>query len=316
MRREIKIGLTVIFALLLLYLALAWVSGSRVYPGTAITYHIQFSDISGLLEGDPVLYRGYQLGRVNQIIPNSDHIDVAIELKQDVTLYEDAYAEIQPKEIMGGKQIQLVQGTQSQNPLNSKELPGYTSLDFSSGFSRMGKMLDQIEGSGIAPLMAKVDTLFSQTYQLLNAIDPHTLSTTTALLNQNLQRLHTILLDIQQKELINKVDTTLQDINLLATEGTRTLRTMQRMIERTDTTLLRNLELAADSLPSLMVQTSSLLHTTQDLLDEENGLVGKMIRDSTLYIKVDSTLGLLNQVLKQIQEDKIIVGFKRRKTDD
>ncbi len=316
MRREIKIGITVVFALLLLYLALAWVSGGRVYPGTAITYRIQFSDISGLLEGDPVLYRGYQLGRVNQIIPHSDYIDVTIELKQDVVLYEDAYVEIQPKEIMGGKQIQLIQGTQSQTLLSSRELPGYASLDFSSGFSRMGNMLDQIEGSGIAPLMTKVDTLFLQINRLLNAIDSNTLGNTPTLLNQNLQRLNTILLDIQQKELLDKVDTTLQAINLLATEGTSTLRSTQQLIEKTDTTLLRDLELAADSLPSLMAQTSSLLNTTQDLLNEENGLVGKMIRDSSLYLKVDSTLVLLNQVLQQIQKDKIIVGFKRRKTDD
>ncbi len=313
MKREIKIGLTVMLALLLLYLVLAWINGSNIYPSNSISYRIHFSNISGLLEGDPVHYRGYTIGNVTKITPQSDHIEVIIQIQREIPLFADAYAEIQPKELMGGKQIQLVQGAQNNTRLSNQELPGYAALDFSSGFSRMGNVLKQVESIELQAMILQLDSLFHQTHQIMLALDPQTLQNTTYLLNENLVYLNTILSEVQNNRLISNLDSTIQNVNQLTVEGNQMMMSVQETLSTVDTALIPNLVAVTDTLPLLLSQTRRLMSSTQQVIENEHGFIGQMLNDTTLFTKVDSSLILLNQVLRQIQEDKIIVGFKRRK---
>jgi len=312
MKREIKIGLTVVIAIILLYLALAWASGNRIYAGNSVVYTIKFSNIIGLLEGDPVVFRGYDLGRVTQITPQPQHIEVTIELKSPIPLYTDAYAEIQPKELMGGKQIDLVQGN-SGEILTGKELPGRAALDFSTGFSKMGDILKQIDTNTVYPVIKRMDTLVSAVNRLVLAVEPQSVSTSISLLEENLQLLRQLQSTIVQKEIPAKSDTFLTRLNTLSQIAQDRLVQIDAMLTQTDSILIPKVIGTTDSLNQLLSNTSTTLTYTQNLLESEESALGRLLHDQQTAIRLDSALINLNKVLIQIQEDKIIVGFRKRK---
>ncbi|MEL7531143.1 MAG: MlaD family protein [Bacteroidota bacterium] len=159
MKREIKVGLTLLAGLVLAYLVVAWVNRTSLFAPPEKQYFLSFQQVNGLLEGDPVVVRGYQAGRVVAIIPEANAVSVEVALDERIALFADGYAEIQIKELMGGKQISLITGAQG-NPLASgASLKGRTSLDFSTAFSRFGGVMDQMDPENIERLAQRFDSV-------------------------------------------------------------------------------------------------------------------------------------------------------------
>ncbi|MEL6495916.1 MAG: MlaD family protein [Cyanobacteria bacterium J06623_7] len=80
--REGSVGLLIIFGVLLFGGIVLWIRGFSVGKDS---YKIvaDFPDVNGIQEGDAVHYRGLQVGRVNDIQPGTNGVDVVIEIDSD-----------------------------------------------------------------------------------------------------------------------------------------------------------------------------------------------------------------------------------------
>lgn len=312
LNREVRIGLTVLLGLLLVYLTIAWARRIHLFAPEVYSYDIRFDTVDGLMTGDVVNMRGYPAGRVTGIFPQQQYVRVTVALDQHVTLYPDAQAEIQIKEIMGGKQISLLPGQEGQPLPPGSVIEGRTSLDFASSFSQVGKLLSEFDQGTLNETAARLDRITQQVEAILLNIDP----AATGRIVRNLEQSTTRLNELTRPLDAQRIDHTWQQIDTLLVQVGGTLRRFDRLgrmaeedgLPRADS-LLRQLSQSLTLINALATDAQALTAT----LDNRETLLGQVLHDPALPRRVDTLVNNLNATLRQIQERKIIVGFRVKK---
>ncbi|MEO0898743.1 MAG: MlaD family protein [Bacteroidota bacterium] len=309
-----KIGLTVLSGILLMYLLVTWVKRSHLFAPDETSYTIYFDNVSGLLRGDPVQWRGFTVGRVEKIRPKSSHVEVDIAIDASIEVYTDARAEIQVKELMGGKQIAFNPGTSGKAADKDDIIGGMASLDFSSSFSEVGDLLNALENKQIVTAANRMDSITTWLFAMVKNMDPQAPGRMLAQaenMTSELNRLGNLSKqtnwEARLKDYEMRLDFTLNQANSF-------LGKMDSIID--------NLPLS--ELNEELNQGKNLLGKADQLVDEITGLItdakqtdvlsGRLMYDKNLSKELDSTLYHLNETLKQIHQRRVIVGFKR-KTD-
>lgn len=109
--REVKIALTAICAVVLLYLLISFMKGVNVFKSTN-TYYVEFADIQGLAVSNAVYAGGYPVGIVRTIeydYDRKDRVIVGIELDKEMQVPVDTRAELESS-LMGGITMHLILG--------------------------------------------------------------------------------------------------------------------------------------------------------------------------------------------------------------
>ena len=106
--REGSVGLLIIFGVLLFGGLALWIRGftfgKESYKITA-----DFPDVNGIKVGDGVRYRGLQVGRVDDIQPGTNGVDVVIEIdSDDLLIPKDATLEAKSSGLIGDTFIAII----------------------------------------------------------------------------------------------------------------------------------------------------------------------------------------------------------------
>ncbi len=311
MKPEIKVGLAVMSALLLLYLSVAWIQRIQVFAPDQRRYVVLATSVNGLQVGDPVNVRGYASGQVEAIEPGKEAVRIGIAVDAAMPLPEGTRAEIQLKELMGGKQIELYPGQGPDRLPAGAEIPGAASLDFSTSFSEAGNLLSQLEGQRLNRTLARFDTLGGVLLRLAQAVEPA------------------------------EVEGLLADVRVVAAQARRlsSAAETQRLPQRADSLLAQgqpllprldglSAKVEEQSLPaadSLLGQASNSLRrldtlslAMQDLLQQVQDpetLPGRLLTDPAFAAQLDTTLQNLNRALEVIHSEKVIIGLIRAKKE-
>lgn len=312
MKREIKVGLTLMAGLVLAYLVVAWVNRSSLFAPPEKQYFLSFQQVNGLLEGDPVVVRGFQAGRVVAIVPAADAVSVEIALDERIALFADGYAEIQIKELMGGKQIALMTGTQGSPLASGATLAGRTSLDFSTAFSRFGGVMDQMDPNNIERLAQRFDSVATSWNA---AIDPATLGQILNNIERITARLDRQSAQIPVKELSAEAENTLDEVQTLLSQTNNLVGRIDSLSARLEAKMLSQGEQLLEDASQSLERVNSLVSEAEELiqkLENPETFAGKALNDPAFAARVDSTLWHLNRTLGQIHDQKVIVGFRRK----
>lgn len=106
---EVKVGLTVVLAVVILVAGLLWIKGYR-FGHQFYTVQIQFSDIGTLDRGDPVLVTGVNRGKVKAVELYHGQVLVTINLGDDVILKTDAEFAVKNIGLMGERFVDVRPG--------------------------------------------------------------------------------------------------------------------------------------------------------------------------------------------------------------
>lgn len=109
--REIKIALTAIVAIVLVYLLINFMKGINVFKSSN-TYYVRFDNIAGLAVSNAVYANGYPVGIVRGIqydYGNHERVVVAIELDKEMHMPRGTKAELVTS-LMGGVTMSLMLG--------------------------------------------------------------------------------------------------------------------------------------------------------------------------------------------------------------
>ncbi|MBN2104487.1 MCE family protein [bacterium] len=262
---EIIVGAFVTLAIISLIIGVIWGKNLRLFSSRQ-DLNLRFENVRGLEEGDPVAVRGIQKGAVKHVVLNTHYVDVYVWLERDVVLYTDFRAVIESKEIMGGKQVTLYPGSSGiRAPLN-RVYKGEERGDFSVLFAQSENTL------------ARLDSILNQTSDVLST-----------------QKLQQILLNLEK-----------------ATEQT------QQMIQETRRPLLSSLShvqsisqrLDADSTAGRVALLIAKLDTTAQTfqkigrrIEDQEGTLGKLVRDRELYNRVLNTTLRLDSLITDVKEN-------------
>ena len=81
-----------------------------------------FSDVKGLREGDNVFVRGVSVGKIRRLQIKPDGVHVSVSLQQPPKLHADYKIEVLPSSVLGGRYLNIAQGSESQPFIPENEI--------------------------------------------------------------------------------------------------------------------------------------------------------------------------------------------------
>ncbi|MGQ9806832.1 MAG: MlaD family protein [Chlorobiales bacterium] len=293
MKPELKVGLSVVAAALIVWLVIWWAKDVRVGQRSI---NILFPNVSGLQIGDPVTVRGMKAGKVESIQILQNGVNVTASLLPDVKLYRNASAKLAMLELMTGKKVELSTGTSDSGELQSGDL-------IQGSFTADIPALVGFAGEAVDTLRYLVSDL-QLTLRNANALigDPELrddLKISVRNLRFITEDLKSVSRDLRQtdlKNLIAKIDQTLSTVNTL-------LKDLQPQLNGTLTDV-RSTVKNADELLASLKQLSDRLQT------DKQSLIGKALNDEQFAAKIDSVILHLNNVLKLGEKEGINVKLR------
>lgn len=277
--REFFIGAIGVSALLLVYFLINFFKGIDLFK-MGETYYVRFSDVSQLVGSSPVYLNGYKAGNVRNIqcdFNQMDNIIVEIEVDKRIRIPKGSIARI-TTHMLGGADLGITLSRSNEFLAPGDTLTGI--LD--KGIA--GEAADKIMPAFNA-IMPKVDSILTS----LNVIlaDP---SLATSI--DNVERL------------TDELGTTTASLNTLLANDVPQI--TDRMIKLEDDMLAVSSQLSEIDYRRLVASLDSTLCNIQQLtatLNNGEGTMGLLLKDSTLYNNLNGTCEAATELLKNLREN-------------
>jgi phospholipid/cholesterol/gamma-HCH transport system substrate-binding protein len=274
--KEVKIALTAIVGIVVLFYGLQFLKGLNVFS-TDITYYVAFDDVSGLSPSSPVYANGYRVGVVKSL--NYDYnpqgkIVAELDLNKNMRVPRGSHAEL-ASDLLGNIKINLVL---SEDPINmighGDTIPGEMEMGM---MTKVSKMLPAIEH-----MMPKLDSIITSLNTLL--ADP-------ALRNT----LHNV------EGMTGNLNATSAELKSLSASLNREVPGMMNKANGVlDNTQQLTGNLAAIDVEGMAAKVNQTLANVEQMtqkLNSNEGTLGLLMRDATLYNNLSSTAASADSLL-------------------
>ncbi len=279
--REVKIALVAIAGVVILFFGMNFLKGLTLFSNDT-GYKVLFKDITGLSNSTPIYANGFAVGVVTGIQYNYDQkgdIVVTIDLDKSMRVPQGSTAEIE-SDFMGNVKLNLILAPNSGQFLN----PG-----------------DVIQGTVSKGALAQVADMVPSIERLLPKLDSILVSVNAILanpaINQSLDNVQGLTANLR---------TTSQQLNGLVAGLNRSVPAMvgkaNKVLDNTNT-LTTNL--AALDLDGTMQQVNRTLANVEEMtqkLNSNEGSLGLLMRDPTLYNNLNATLMSADSLLVNVRQ--------------
>ncbi len=277
--KEVKIGLTGIIAIAVLFLGLNFLKGINLFKSTN-SYYISFSDAKGLTQSSPVYANGYNIGIVREIIydyTNPGNVLVVIDADEQLRIGKGTSANL-VTEMLGGCTLHL-------------NLAANTTEYYQPG--------DTIKGNDSNGLMEKAETLVPKIEGIMGKVD--------TLLNN----LNTLTSDPNIPGILEDTKNITANLNTSSAELKRLLQkdvpVMTGKINRIgDNVITLTDNLNTLDLKSPIAKADSTLNYLQLMtakLNRKDNSLGLLLNDTTMYYSINQTIGSANNLLIDLKEN-------------
>ena len=296
-KTEIKVGLTVTMAILLLFLVIGW--AKNISFGTARKHlNVEFNSVSGLEIGDPVTLNGVRKGYVEGVENNNKQgVIVDLSLDADIKLRKDAKVSIDMLDLMGGKKVEIEQGNSEEYVDYSKPIQGEFSADVPSVMKTAGSIVNELPGI--------VKSLNESLAAIKNIVQDEKLKT-------DVKTTITELRDVTIK-LNHFVDNNSTSVATLITNSNKLISQAGAMMQENKADVKESVQ----NITELSKTTGKLIEKINLLMDETQGQknnLGKIMYDESLIPELKQTLATLKELLTvlntQLQKDGVNVKAK------
>ncbi|MDM8153684.1 MlaD family protein [Bacteroides gallinaceum] len=274
MRKEFKIGLAGIVALVILFCGIKYLKGINMFKPESY-YLVEFENVNGLPESSPVFANGFKVGIVRDIRYNYEkpgHVLVGIEMDQEMKIPQGSRAEL-VTEMLGTVKMNLLLDLQStQYYKEGDTIPGSANngimgaaeKDLLPKLQQMMPKMDSILASlnklladpALAQTLHNAEQLTSslnETSRQLNKLmstDVPQLTENVNVITANLRTVSDNLKDVDYASTIAKVDSTLANVRLLTDKLNRKDNTLGLLMN--DSSLYQNLNATSANAASLL----------------------------------------------------------------
>lgn len=295
-KTEIKVGVTVVLALLCLVWILGWAKNYSINSSKKIL-HIRFQSVSGLEVGDQVTVSGLRKGFVDDIVADNSSVIAKITMDPDVVIKKDAKFRVEMLDLMGGKKIEITPGVQSDEIDYKMIAQGEFSADIPSVMRTVGTMTEDMP-----EMMASLKVTLNE---LKKAITDEELKSNIKTTVAQLKDITIALNSFVNKNSANMTDlvTTSKEVmheskDLLKKNGPEIESTLKSV-----KTLTASTEQLIAKLDGFMVETK----------DKKNNL-GKALYDDSLLVETRKMVNLVQETIKllndQLKNDGVNVRAK------
>ncbi|MBP3845677.1 MAG: MCE family protein [Prevotella sp.] len=279
--KEVQIACVAIVALVVLYFGLNFLKGLNLFSNSN-AFYLQFEDASGLSVSSPVYANGYKVGVVEEVkydYVQPKKIVARVALDKQMRIPIGSQAEIS-SDLLGNLKINLVL---TDNPLQFIAA-GDTILGHAEK-GMMGKVAEMVPA--IEAMMPKLDSILTSLNTLL--ADPalantlHNVEGMTANLNQTSADLRLLSASLGRNvpSMMVKADSVLGNTQQLTTN------------------------LAAIDVAAMTAKVNQTLANVEEMtkkLNSNEGTLGLLMRDATLYNNLSNTAADADSLLKDLKK--------------
>ena len=286
--REVKIAITAIIAVVLLFLLINFLKGINVFKSTN-TYYVEFPDIAGLTVSNAVYANGYPVGIVRTInydYSRTDRVIVGMELDKSMRVPAGTVAELSTS-LMGGVKMSLVLGP---NPLQM-----LSRGDTIRGGMHAGAM-DQVESlmPTITAMVPKLDSILAN-FNRLSADPALTKSlANTAELTGNLAKTSAQLNKMMADDIpsmMAKLNATSQNLQTLS--GNLSKVDVEKTMAGGDATITEMQQFSAN--------LKAISTTINNQINSRDNSMGLLMQDRALYDNLNQTIKSADSLLTDLK---------------
>jgi phospholipid/cholesterol/gamma-HCH transport system substrate-binding protein len=298
--KEIKVGLSLAIAAVVFFAGLRFFQDIPIFKSSYML-RAEFEDASGLVQGNPVRMKGVSIGTVESVV--LDHGDqlvkVIFRVEEDVKIPQESYAEVTGFSALSGVRLSIVPGPPGNPPVE----PGTTLQPPPKG-GVLERLSDQ------APVLAtKADSVLSNANVALGALGKK-LDDPSSDLNEMIAALEQTTRQLQRATDAEAIQSTLRNLEAITADLERFTGESEadqdtlaaNNLGKTMARLNRSLDKLDRNLANLEQSTQALGEITTKM-NEGDGTMARMLNDSSLYVRLDSTAGNANRLLEDLREN-------------
>lgn len=271
--KEVKIGLSVILSLVILYVGIQFLKGINVMK-PANHYYVTFSNVKDLMISSPVTVEGFKVGLVHEMqydYETNKGVRVMLNLDKELRIPKGSKI-ILSKSLLGNASLII-------------EMNPYVSEYYNSG--------DEIEGMVESEMLSNVSAMIPKIEALVPKLDS-ILTGVQALVN-----------DPALAASIGRLDNITADLAASSQSLSRVMRNDVPAVLSTANTVLCRVDTFATTLNSLPLQNTVAsvnsiagnLELTTARLNGTDNTLGLLLNDRYLYDRLTGTVGSLDSLL-------------------
>lgn len=279
--KEVKIALIALVGIVVLFYGLQFLKGLNVFSSDS-SYYVAFDDVSGLSSSSPVYANGYRVGVVKSLSYDYNpqgKIIAELGLDNNMRVPQGSHAEL-ASDLLGNIKINLVL---SDDPIHMLSKGDTISGKTEQGLmNKVGNMVPAIER-----MLPKLDSIMASLNILL--ADP-------ALRNT----LHNV------EGMTGNLNATSAELKTLSASLNREMPAMmQKTNDVLDNTQQLTGNLAAIDIAEMTEKVNKTLANVEQMtqkLNSNEGTLGLLMRDATLYHNLSSTAASADSLLIDLKE--------------
>ena len=277
---EIRVGLVVLAAIVILVLGVMWLKDYR-YNVNRYQVRVVFPNAGVLGPGDPITVSGVDKGKVERIELYQGDVLVTFNLTDDVALKEDAKFKLANVGLMGERVIDVQTGYSDKSLDLTKVHPGSYEPGIAEIMGLSGNLIDQLR-SLIKSLETALGTQKS----------PSTLEATLTNLENASVKLNQVLGEADQ--VTQDMSVSSKEVRQFITENKASLQTTVENFQTASTRL--------DKLTTTLETTLNSLNNLTAKIEKGEGTLGHLAQDSTLYFDIKRMVYTTDSLLTDIRK--------------
>jgi len=279
MKKEFKIGLVGIAALLALFLGINFLKGKALL-NTDTEYYVRFTNAKGLGKSSPVYVDGFEVGIVSDIKYDYVHPgNVLVEISMDprLVLRHGTNITIEAS-LMGGSTVNIAPAKESES-------------------DKVYVMGDTIIGNDMSGLMGQAAGMIPQLTEIVNKVD--TLVTSLNRLTND-PRLPMILDNVEH--VTADLTRTTQYLNTVVGKDLPQLARTYNKVGENVLAITENFK-TVDLNPTIAAVNSTIANVNAmvDQMRSPKGSLGALMADRSLYNSLDSTIASVDSLMTDIK---------------
>lgn len=291
-KTDIKVGITVLTAIILLIVVLTWAKNIKI-GGNERLLNIAFDNIAGLEVGDNVTVNGVRNGYVNSIKNEGNRVVVGIILEKKISLKKDAVFSIVMLDLMGGKRVEIYPGNSNEEIDYSKTYTGSFAGDIPQLMAFAGSL-----SSEIPTLMEKINVTLSSLNSFLND------KSLEKDLRNSLNNLSSLTYAL--KIFISNNETSMSRVIKNSEELTSEMKDFISSNKSDINELLSDIKVVVNQTEELLTYVNKISRET----DKGENNLGKVLKDESLFNDLKETLTTVKDLTKLLLQQLQSKGIK------
>ena len=276
--REVKIGVSGIIALVLLFFTIKFLQGVSLFH-TQDIYYINFRNAKALAQSSPVYADGYNVGIVSDIRYDYDHpgqgviVEISVEHGMRIPIGTTAVLD---EAMLGGCTLNLLMGNNPKERLNIRDT--IPSGENNGLMAKASEMIPKLEQT-----LAKVDTLLTTLNALASDPNLQKILSNAEQLTANLD---------QSSRSLNQL--LKQDMPQLTQTFNRTGENLNQLTEKLNSIDINSTMAKVDATLASVEQTTARLNSTDNN-------IGLLLNDTALYSNLNRATNDASLLLEDLK---------------